>query len=81
MMLKCSILAASIAMVVLGGCASSPPPPTDVLGAYLQEVGDSGITPAPTREIRLMECVLWRNASREKPVTIRLKKQCKSETG
>ena len=76
-----SVLAASIAASAIVGCASSPPPASDLLGAYLQQVGDSGIAPSPTREVRSMECVVWLNTSHDKPITVRLKKQCKSEVG
>jgi hypothetical protein len=69
---------AAVALAI-AGCASSPPPRTDTLNAYLQQVGDSGILPSPRREVRMMECVLWVNTTRDKPITIRLKKQCPGE--
>jgi hypothetical protein len=78
---RTALAALGIVPALALGCASSPPPPADCLNAYLEQVADSGILPAPERDIRVMESVVWLNTSRERPITIVLLKSCKQEAG
>ncbi len=75
-LLKRALVLAGLALV---GCASSAKAPADFLRGYLQQVDESGVKPSPTREIRVMESIVWLNTSRENSVTVVLRKSCKSE--
>jgi hypothetical protein len=75
------VAAAILLVTALSGCATQPPASGDGLHAYLQQVGEGGILPSPTREIGEMESVVWLNASSDRAITVILEKASSEEVG
>jgi len=74
-------LSAALAFSLGGllGCASSSIVFSSAPEAFLIEVTDDGLRPSAAREVPSNASVLWLNGTRERAITITIRKDCQDE--
>jgi hypothetical protein len=70
---------ACLSLAGLPGCASSSIVFSSAPEAFLIEVTDAGLRPVAAREVPSNASVVWLNGTRERAITVTIRKDCQAE--